>query len=226
MSPARLASTAALSSGSRWRTISSMTAVFMPARCSCANGLPASTASSCFSSPTSTTRGMRSASAIRRRSRAWTVEANEPSSTTSTVFRYARPHLLSALSGHASFGDAAVPGQEELKGLARQAGLGCEGAGGGRRRRKAPDLVALLLEKGAGAVQHGGLAGAGIALHAHHPVTGREDQVHGVLLALRQGGRSGAPCRPRGFAWGRRRVRGRPPRARWPRAHGPRPGRW
>ena len=88
-SPARLASTAAFSSGSRWRMISSITAVFMPAACNCANGLPASTASSCFSSPTRTTRGTRKALAIRSRSRACAVEASEPSSTTSTVLPYA-----------------------------------------------------------------------------------------------------------------------------------------
>ena len=86
MSPARLASTASFSAGSRWRMIWSIAAVFMPAAWSCAKGLPASTASSCFSSPTSTTRGMRKRSAILSRSRAWTVEASEPSSTTSTVF--------------------------------------------------------------------------------------------------------------------------------------------
>ena len=57
----------------------------MPAAWSWAKGLPASTASSCFASPTSTSFGTRSTPAIRSRSRAWTVEASEPSSTTSTV---------------------------------------------------------------------------------------------------------------------------------------------
>ena len=62
-----------------------MMAVFMPACRSWAKGLPASTASSCFASPTRTSFGMRSTLAILSRSRAWTVEASEPSSTTSTV---------------------------------------------------------------------------------------------------------------------------------------------
>ena len=86
MSPAMLASTAFFSAGSRWRMISSITAVRMPACCSWAKGLPASTASSCFSSPTRTTLGMRRVLAILSRSRVCTVEASEPSSTTSTVF--------------------------------------------------------------------------------------------------------------------------------------------
>ena len=96
------------SSASFCLRISSITAVFMPARCSCANGLPASTASSCFSSPTNTTRGIPSAFEIRRRSRAWTVGASEPSSTTSTVLanaarisraplRVSRPTAMPAL---------------------------------------------------------------------------------------------------------------------------------
>ena len=63
-----------------------MVAVFMPARCSCTKGLPASTASSCFASPTSTTRGRRTSLTMRSRFLAWTVEARDPSSTTSTVF--------------------------------------------------------------------------------------------------------------------------------------------
>ena len=83
--PFRLASTASLSTGSRWRMISSIVAVCMPAAWSWAKGLPASTASSCLASPTSTTRGMRSSAAMRSRSRACTVEASEPSSTTRTV---------------------------------------------------------------------------------------------------------------------------------------------
>ena len=86
ISPARLASTASFRSGSRWRMISSIVAVFMPAACSCAKGLPASTASNCLESPTSTSFGIRSSRAIRSRSRAWTVEARKPSSTTSAVF--------------------------------------------------------------------------------------------------------------------------------------------
>ena len=86
MSPLRLASTASFRAGSRCRMISSIVAVCMPAAWSWAKGLPASTASNCFASPTSTTRGMRSALAILSRSLAWTVDASEPSSTTRIVF--------------------------------------------------------------------------------------------------------------------------------------------
>ena len=86
ISPARLAWTAAFSAGFLWRMISSIVAVFMPASCNCANDLPASTASSCLESPTSTTRGMRRTLAMRSRLRACTVEASEPSSTPRTVF--------------------------------------------------------------------------------------------------------------------------------------------
>ena len=68
-----------------WRMISSIVAVCIPAAWSWAKGLPASTASSCFASPTSTTRGIRSSAAMRSRSRACTVDASEPSSTTRIV---------------------------------------------------------------------------------------------------------------------------------------------
>ena len=42
-------------------------------------------------SPTSTMHGMRISVAILKRSRAWTVEASEPSSTTRIVFAKAEP---------------------------------------------------------------------------------------------------------------------------------------
>ena len=90
MSPARVASTAALSPGSRWRMISSITAVFMPACCSCVKGLPASTASNCFASPISTSFGMRSSPAILSRSRAWTVEARGARHAGTVMGRYGR----------------------------------------------------------------------------------------------------------------------------------------
>ena len=78
ISPARLASTASFSAGSRWRMISSMTAVCIPAAWSWAKGLPASTASSCFASPTSTTRGMRTSFAILKRSAEAVQRRQEP----------------------------------------------------------------------------------------------------------------------------------------------------
>ncbi len=84
-SPARLARTASLSVASRWRTISSTTAVVIPAAFNCAKGLPASTPSSCFSSPTNTTRGRRSAVAMRSRLLICSLDESEDSSTTSTV---------------------------------------------------------------------------------------------------------------------------------------------
>ena len=62
-----------------------MTAVSIPALFNCAKGFPASTPSSCFSSPTSTMRGSLSEVAIRSRPRICSLEASEDSSTTSTV---------------------------------------------------------------------------------------------------------------------------------------------
>ena len=53
------------SAGSRLRMISSIPAVLSPARWSYGKGLSASTAPSCFSLPTGTTRGMRSAFVVR-----------------------------------------------------------------------------------------------------------------------------------------------------------------
>ena len=97
ISPARLASTAAFRSGFLWRMIWSMVAIGMPAPCNWANALPASTASSCFSSPTNTTLGSRSDLAIRNRSRICTVEASEASSTTRTDFENAARMVFAPL---------------------------------------------------------------------------------------------------------------------------------
>ena len=47
--------------------------------------------------------------------------------------------------------------------------------------------VALLLQQRAGAVQHGGLAGAGIALDSDGAVLGGEDELHGRLLTVGEG---------------------------------------
>ena len=83
---------------SRWRRISSITAVCIPARLSCSNGFPASTAPSCFSSPTSTTRGTRSVVATRSSPRICSLDASEDSSTTSTVFENEARRLRSPLA--------------------------------------------------------------------------------------------------------------------------------
>ena len=161
ISPARLARTASFSSASFWRRISSITAVFMPAAWSWAKGLPASTASSCFRSPTSTTRGMRIAAAVRSRSRACTVEAANlrrppaPSSGTRRAFPW-----------HPS--GSAVPRQCQRCGRGNAAGFGLDPGFGSQRARgrsgwRDPDrTVAALRRELAGAGQHGGLAGAGI----------------------------------------------------------------
>ena len=85
-SPARVASTVLLRSESRWRTISCIIAVFMPAACRCARGFLASTAPSYFASLTRTTRGNRKTSQIRTSLRTSRDEARELSSTTKTVF--------------------------------------------------------------------------------------------------------------------------------------------
>ena len=79
------ASTAAFSSGVRWRKISSMTATGMPARCSSRNGPPASTALSCAVSPTGTSLPTPSVSATRISACMSTVPTIDASSSTSTV---------------------------------------------------------------------------------------------------------------------------------------------
>ena len=91
------------------------------------------------------------------------------------------------IPGEPALGDARVAGEEALQGLARNAGLGIEGAGGRGRRRQAPDLEAALLQQSPGALQHGGLAGAGIALHAHDAILVGQDQLHSLLLSGREG---------------------------------------
>ena len=197
----------------------------MPPRWSWAKGLPASTASSCFSSPTSTTRGIRSASAIRSRSRACTVEASEPSSTTRAVLANAARISFWPFFRHASFGNPGVAREEALQGLALDPGFGGERARGRGRGREAADRVALLLKERAGAGEHGGLAGAGIALDADGAVSGGKDELHRRLLAVGEGtvterlvdgagahgSRAAGPGRPASARWfpSRRRLRGR-----------------
>ena len=103
--------------------------------------------------------------------------------------RLAVPILHGPLApmGEPAFRDARVAGEEALQGLARNAGLSIEGARGRGRRRQPPDLEAALLQQCARPVQHGGLAGAGIALHPHNAVLLGQDQLHGLLLSGREG---------------------------------------
>ena len=84
-SPARTACTAARSSGVRWRWMSFIVTVGIPASCKRRKGWPASTGRSCLMSPTSTTRATSSRSAARRSERIWAVETIEASSSTSTA---------------------------------------------------------------------------------------------------------------------------------------------
>ena len=97
-----------------------------------------------------------------------------------------RPHLPLALLRQPSLGDPCIVRKEALQGLALDPGLRLQGPGRRGRGREAFDLVAALLQERAGAVQHGGLAGPGIALHADNAVLFREDQLDRVPLALRQ----------------------------------------
>ena len=194
MSPFRLASTASFSAGTRWRMNSSITAAFMPAAWSGAKGLPASTASSCFASPTRTTRGIRSSPAIRRRSRAWTVGASEPLVHHEDRLPERRPHRVGALPREPPLRDARVAGEEPLEGLRGDPGFRGQGLrrrGRGREARHAP---ALPLRKPPRTVQHGGLAGPGVALHADDPVLRGQDQLYRVLLPGRE--RPPAEMRP------------------------------
>ena len=82
--PSFRCSTAAFSAGSRWRRISSISAVATPASWSARNGSPALAARSWRRSPTSTSRAMCNRSAIRISSSICTVETIEASSSTST----------------------------------------------------------------------------------------------------------------------------------------------
>ena len=83
-SPDRDASTAARSTGFRWRRTSSICTVVIPARCSWRKGCPASTARSWPVSPTSTSRAAPNRSAIRISEPIRSVDTNEASSSTTT----------------------------------------------------------------------------------------------------------------------------------------------
>ena len=76
--------TARLRPGSRWRRISSISAMAMPASCRARNGSPAPTARSWPRSPTSTSRAARRRSEIRIRSCICAVDVIDDSSSTST----------------------------------------------------------------------------------------------------------------------------------------------
>ena len=173
--------------GSRWRMISSMVAVFMPACWSWAKGFPASTASSCFASPTSTRRGMRSAAAITEQVAGLDGGGERALVDHQDGFREGRAQRPSAPPGlrQPPFGDAGIAGEEALQGLAAAmpaSAASVFGRRGGRAR--GPDhAVAALLRENPGAVQHGRLAGSGIALDADHAILGREDQLDGLLLS-------------------------------------------
>ena len=95
-------------------------------------------------------------------------------------------HPVLRAPGETALGDPCVAGQEPLQGLALDAGLGSERACGRGRRRKTDDALAALLREEAGAVQHGRLAGAGVALDADHPIPCREDETHRLPLARGQ----------------------------------------
>ena len=91
-------------------------------------------------------------------------------------------HSAFRFPGEAALGDPGVACQEPLQGLALDAGLGSERACGRRRRSETDDAVAALFRQDAGTIQHRGLAGAGIPLHADHPIPCREDEMHRFLL--------------------------------------------
>ena len=102
------------------------------------------------------------------------------------VFAKGGAHFPGALLREPALGHAGVPREETLEGLALDAGFGRQRLhrrGGGSQARHA---VALLLREGPRAVEHGGLAAAGVALHADHAVLRRQDQLHGGLLPGRE----------------------------------------
>ena len=92
-------------------------------------------------------------------------------------------HLPRALPRQPPLGDARVAGEEALQGLGLDAGFGRQRARRRGRRRDPDRAVAAPGGKLPGAVEHGGLAGAGIALHADHPVLRGEDGLHRLPLA-------------------------------------------
>ena len=79
-------------------------------------------------------------------------------------------HAMRGLACQSALGDACVAREKTLQGLALDAGLGCQRLHGRRRGCEACHAVAALFRERARPVQHGGLAGAGVALDAHDPV--------------------------------------------------------
>ena len=147
MSPLRLASTASFSAGSRWRMISSMVAVCIPAAWSWANGLPASTASSCLASPTSTTRGMRSAPAMLQQVARLHGGGKRALVDHQHRLREGGAHLPGALLREPAFGHAGIAREEHLEGFRRNAGLRSQRPSRRGRGREPGHAPALLLRR-------------------------------------------------------------------------------
>ena len=78
-------------------------------------------------------------------------------------------------------GEVAMAGEEPLQGARRDIRLPCQHPGCRRRGRETED--GLPAEQVLHRAQHGGLAAAGMALHAHDPVAGEQDRAHRLLLA-------------------------------------------
>ena len=136
--PCCRAFTARLRPGSRWRRISSISAMGMPASCRARNGSPAPTARSWPRSPTSTSRATRRRSEIRIRSCICAVDVIDDSSSTSTepsCSRLSVRHLP-------RIAEVAVARQEPLHGA--HPGAGLVGQHPGRRsRRREQDRLPL-----------------------------------------------------------------------------------
>ena len=97
-----------------------------------------------------------------------------------------RPHLPGALLREPAFGHARVAREEHLQCLALDAGFSRERLHRRGRGREPQHAVSLLSGQRPRPVEHGGLARAGIALDADHPVLRRQDQLDRFLLPGRE----------------------------------------
>ena len=100
--------------------------------------------------------------------------------------REGRPHLAGALLGEPARRDTGIAREEQLQGLALDAGFFRERLHRRGRGREPQHTVALLSGEHPRPVEHRGLAGAGIALDADRPVLRRQDQLHRILLTRRE----------------------------------------
>ena len=97
-----------------------------------------------------------------------------------------RAHLLRALLRQPALGDAGVPREESLQGLALDARFRRQDSRRRGRRRETDQVPAPFLRERAGAVQHPGLARPSIALYPDRAIAPGQDELHRVPLPGRE----------------------------------------